>query len=271
MDYIDAYIDERKLEIGKTTVRNYQYTLRQFEAMIAKPLNKVGKADVLAYIARMQSDGLERSTLAVRTIQIKTFYKWMVDEGHVAANPTTKVNNTKIEKKLPIYLTLKELKVLFQTAAADGEDEDRLVKMLYSTGARVSELVSIRKKDVNPENGKVKIMGKGSKERMTSIVAAYLPQFRSYLDTLGDDDLLFPMSARTAERHIKVLAARSGIKKHITPHKLRHSFATHMYGTTKDILAVQISLGHESLNTTQIYTHADSEEVHEKQNMLPDV
>lgn len=272
MDHIDAYLAERGLELGETTVQNYRYTLNRFEQHVGKPLDQVEKSDILSYISYLQNKlHLERSSVATATIEIKVFYKWMVEEGRITADPTVKVKTTKVEKKLPVYLTLKELKALFQAAEAQGILDDLMVKALYSTGARVSELISIRKKDVNPDNGKVKIMGKGNKERMTSIVPAYLGQFREYMNTLGDDDRLFPMDRRTVERHVAILAARAGIKKHVTPHKLRHTFATHLYGTTKDILAVQLSLGHASLNTTQIYTHADGEEIHQKQNMLPDV
>jgi len=270
MDYIQLYVNEKGLELSPVTVHNYETGLRRFERFVGKPLDEVSKNDVLSYINHMQNvRRLKRSSIATLTTDVKSFYRWMQDEEHVGANPTRKVKTPRVEKRLPIYLTLSEMRSLVEAASVVPEDE-RLVKMLYSTGVRISELVQIKKRDVD-ESGNIKIFGKGSKERMVSIHPAYLPMFQTYMGTLKPDEPLFPYSVDKYEKDIVVLAARARIEKHITPHKLRHTFASAMYGATHDILAVQISVGHSSLNTTQVYTHLEGDTVQKKQNMLPEV
>jgi site-specific recombinase XerD len=135
--------------------------------------------------------------------------------------------------------------------------------MLYSTGLRVSELVHLSKKDIDFDSGEIKVLGKGSKERVVLLHPAYIEQFKEYVKHFDRDQLLFPLDKGTIEKDIKRMAKVAEIHKHVTPHKLRHSFATHLFKETKNIVLVQELLGHSSISTTQIYTHLDKADLKE--------
>jgi site-specific recombinase XerD len=136
-----------------------------------------------------------------------------------------------------------------------------MVKMLYATGVRVSELVNIQKHDMDFERNTIKVFGKGAKERIVLMPNALSCVVGEYCKGFPEDGKLFNLTARTVERDIKALAKRAGINKKVTPHKLRHSFATHMLQNGGNVVAIQKLLGHTSLNTTQIYTHYSVDEL----------
>jgi site-specific recombinase XerD len=151
--------------------------------------------------------------------------------------------------------------MLFEKAS-DPRD-NIIVSMLYATGVRVSELVNIKKKDIDFDRNTVNVFGKGAKERIVLVPDSLTDRLKYYCGSLGSDDLLFDLTPRTVQRIIKSLASIAGIKKKVTPHKLRHSFATHMLQNGGNVVAIQKLLGHTSLNTTQIYTHYDVDELKE--------
>jgi site-specific recombinase XerD len=144
-----------------------------------------------------------------------------------------------------------------------------MVKILYSTGVRVSEFVSIKKADINFTTGDIHVFGKGSKERIVIVGPDVLEDLRKYCEAFKPDQKIFPVTTMTIQYRIKVLAAQAGINKHVTPHKLRHSFATHLNQAGTNIITIKDLLGHESLNTTQIYAHAGLEAAHQAYKNSP--
>jgi len=151
------------------------------------------------------------------------------------------------------------MRSLIETAV---EPRDNLiVKMLYATGVRVSELVNIKKQDIDLDRNTIKVFGKGAKERIVLLPDALKVQLEAYCSGFLESQKLFDLNIRTVERDIKSLAYRAGINKKVTPHKLRHSFATHMLQNGGNVVAIQKLLGHTSLSTTQIYTHYSVDEL----------
>lgn len=196
---------------------------------------------------------LSRTTVSNILSVIKSFYSFMAENEYVQSNPTKGINNIKSDKKAPIYLTITELNNLIDTAV-DTRD-NIIVKMLYATGVRVSELVNIKKRDIDFDRNTIKVFGKGAKERIVLIPDKLAMELKDYSRTFDDNKRIFDLTPRTIQRDIKTLAKRAGIMKKVTPHKLRHSFATHMLQNGGNVVAIQKLLGHTSLNTTQIYTH----------------
>lgn len=267
MDYIQMYLDEKSLGKSPETIRNYKHGCRSFEKWFNQPVEHATKPDILKYIGYLKGKNLKKSSIETAFIQLTTFYEWMRDETFITANPCTKISAPKADKTDPVYLTPEEMDKLLEVSSVNQRD-DLIVKMLYSTGARVSELIKIKKKDIDFATGKIRVFGKGSKERIVLLHPAYLEQFKEYVKAFDKDQVLFPLDKGTVEKDIKRMAKMAGIDKHVTPHKLRHSFATHLFRETKDIVLVQGLLGHSSIQTTQIYTHIDMEDVIEGHSKL---
>lgn len=261
-DYIQMYLDEKSLGKSPETIRNYKHGCRSFEKWFNQPVEQATKADILKYIGYLKSKDLKKSSIETAFIQLTTFYEWMRDETFVVSNPCAKISAPKADKTAPVYLTIDEMRNLLQVASVNTRD-DLIVKMLYSTGVRVSELVNIKKKDIDFDAGEVKVFGKGSKERIVLLHPAYINQFKEYVQAFDREQLLFPLDKGTVEKDIKRMAKMANINKHVTPHKLRHTFATHMFKETKNIVLVQELLGHSSISTTQIYTHLDKADLKE--------
>jgi site-specific recombinase XerD len=204
---------------------------------------------------------LSKTTVSNVLSILKSFYSFMLDNGYVSSNPTRGINNIKLDKKAPVYLSVIEMKELLETAI---DPRDRIiVRMLYASGVRVSELVNMRKKDIDFDRSTIKVFGKGAKERIVLVPEVLLKDVFDHCSGLKNDDKLFDLTPRTVQRDIKTLARRAGITKNVTPHKLRHSFATHMLQNGGNVVAIQKLLGHSSLNTTQIYTHYNVDELKE--------
>lgn len=219
----------------------------------------VKKEDITAFIRSQQERGNKKSSLSTIQTCIISFYGWARDNEKITGNPIKGLNNIKADARLPIYLTLDEVKTLFQTAI--DERDNLIVKLLYVTGVRVSELVNIKKSDIDFKTGRIKIFGKGSKERMVTIRSPFvLDQLQKYSAEFADDQRIIELDTATVQQTLRKLRAQAGFKKKITPHKLRHSFATHLHQAGADILEIQKLLGHSNLNTTQIYAHSSLED-----------
>ena len=227
---------------------------------MGKPLENARRPEIVRYLNQLIYDQkLSRTTVANNLSIIKSFYSFMVQNEYVESDPTRGINQIRADKKAPVYLTQAEMQDLIDTAL-DPRDQ-LMVKMLYATGVRVSELVNIQKHDMDFERNTIKVFGKGAKERIVLMPNALSSVVREYCKELPEDGKLFNLTARTVERDIKALAKRAGISKKVTPHKLRHSFATHMLQNGGNVVAIQKLLGHTSLNTTQIYTHYSVDEL----------
>lgn len=207
---------------------------------------------------------------------IKAFYKYLILEDELKTNPTELLEAPKTGRKLPEFLTIEEIDKLIgaiDLSKPEGERNRAMLETMYSCGLRVSELVGLQISNIFEREGFVKVIGKGDKERLVPIsnsalkyIEIYSDQIRSHLIIKkGHEDILF-LNRRGAQLTrvmvftiIKNLAAMAGIKKNISPHTFRHSFATHLVEGGADLRAVQEMLGHESITTTEIYTHLDRE------------
>ncbi len=207
---------------------------------------------------------------------IKSFYKYLLIENLVKDDPTTLLEGPKLGRKLPDFLTVEEVNAIISAidlSKPEGERNKAMLETLYSSGLRVSELVNLKKSNLHAEIGLLKVTGKGNKERLVPIgsvalkqIATYESAYRNHIQIKpGNEDILF-LNRRGAKLTrvmiftiIKQLVTTAGIKKSISPHTFRHSFATHLIEGGADLRAVQEMLGHESITTTEIYTHLDRE------------
>lgn len=262
MDYIAVFTDEKRLSSSPGTIRQYGMILNRFYTYTGKQLDIVIRPEIVRYLNYLMFEKqLSKTTVSNVLSVLKSFYSFMLDNGYISSNPTRGINNIKLDKKAPVYLTFAEMKDLLDTAV---DPRDRiLVRMLYATGVRVSELVNIKKKDIDFDRSTIKVFGKGAKERIVLVPDVVIRELFDYSAPMGAERRLFELTPRTVQRDIRSLARRAGINKNVTPHKLRHSFATHMLQNGGNVVAIQKLLGHTSLNTTQIYTHYNVDELKE--------
>ena len=278
---IDAWLDGQWLERGlsRHTLDNYGRDLRQFGQWLAarhQGLARCQRSDVLDYLAGRV--GISARSLARQLSAMRSFFRWMKRENRIAEDPTLNVARPRLGRPLPKTLSEAEVEALL--AAPDLDDalglRDRaMLEVLYASGLRVSELVGLTLGQVNTRQGLVRVVGKGDKERLVPLGEEALHWLERYLRDsrpalLGDDrEGLFPsrrgtrMTRQTFWHRIKQLAVRAGVQKSLSPHTLRHAFATHLLNHGADLRVVQLLLGHSDLSTTQIYTHVAQQRLRE--------
>ncbi len=285
-DLLKKYLDYLAVEKGlsQNTRESYRRDLEQYLQQTAPtPPPTITRDAIAAYLAGLTAGGRAASSLARALSAIRGFHKYLMIDGLADADPTISLENPRGWKRLPHSLSGNEVNDLLGQPRIDtprGLRDKAMLELLYATGLRVSELVGLRTADLNLERGFVIVFGKGSKERVVPMGEAAETALREYLDRgrgalLGgrESDLLFISSHRRGitrqmfwER-IKHYARSAGIDRHISPHTLRHSFATHLLDNGADLRAVQALLGHADISTTQIYTHVSRERlktVHER-------
>jgi integrase/recombinase XerC len=229
--------------------------------------------DVRAYLALLNEKQYSKATIARKLATLRSFFKFLVKRGRLAMNPVSAVRTPKQEKKLPKFLEYEEVKRLLETPSLDnwlGARDRAIMETLYSTGMRVSELVALNMDDVDFLGEVVHVRGKGKKERIAPISSAALQVIQHYMEFRNkrarsndnfDSRVLFVnkhggrLSTRSVRRKMDKYLTMAGLDPSISPHTLRHSFATHMLNNGADLRSVQELLGHQSLSTTQIYTH----------------
>jgi len=237
---------------------------------------KVTRADVSAFLAQINQEDISARSQARIISGIKAFYKYLIMEDYLKINPTELIESPKIGLKLPDTLSLIEIDKLI--AAVDlstkqGERNRAILETLYSCGLRVSELVNLQLSNIHFKEGYLKVTGKGDKERLAPIGGRAIKYLTLYINEVrnhqsikkGHEDFVF-LNNRGAKLTrvmifliIQKLTEAIGLKKKISPHTFRHSFATHLIEGGADLRAVQEMLGHESITTTEIYTHLDNE------------
>ncbi len=238
-------------------------------------LEKKDETPIRTYISWLYGKN-KKVSISRKLASVRTFFEFLIRDGKLKSNSAKLVPTPKGEKRLPTFLTVDEVVKLVETPGSDNvyESRDRaILELLYSCGLRVSELVGINLHELDLDSMGVKVLGKGNKERIVPLgsraaeaIKTYLPQ---RLDLKPKDDYLFVnsrggrLSTRSIDRIIKKYAAISGIPKNISPHVLRHTFATHLLGGGADLRAIQEMLGHQSLSTTQRYTHTSIEKLME--------
>jgi integrase/recombinase XerD len=276
---LEQFRDYLALEAGNSphTVENYLRDVRRL-AEYGEGKGLRGPADVTAaqlreFIYFLKDLGLAATTIRRQVSALRTYYRFLVGESIVARDPSERIESPKRWRTLPAVLTVADMEKLL---AAPNTDEplairDRaLLEFAYATGVRVSELVGLTLQDILFEEGVARVFGKGAKERLVPVgrralgaVALYAREIRPTLDKGVGCGALFlnarggPLSRVGAWGVIKKMAKRAGIAKRVTPHTLRHTFATHLLEGGADLRAVQEMLGHADLSTTQLYTHVD--------------
>jgi integrase/recombinase XerD len=280
-DLVDEFCDALWLEDGlaKNTLEAYRRDLAQFatwlEARHGRNLLEGDNGNIQAYLGHLFRKK-SRATSAARFLSsLKRFYRYCVRQGHVKADPTLRIDSPKLPRGLPKSLTEEDVESLLAAPSADkalGLRDKAMLETLYASGLRVSELVALKLGQVSQDMGVVRVVGKGSKERLVPLGEEAIAWIRQYLkearpELLGGraaDDLFVTArgSAMTRQMFWHLLrryAAQAGLKKPISPHTLRHAFATHLLNHGADLRVVQLLLGHSDISTTQIYTHVARE------------
>lgn len=278
---IDRFLDFLLLErrLSQYTVRNYGQAIHEFFQWVKKnqasfQLDSITSLQVRSYLIERQKE-LSRRTLHNHFSGLRTFYKYAMSQKWAKSNPFAGISLPKLDKPIPKFLTKKQMVTLLDTPEKLLENEgispflaarDRLVlEMLYAGGFRVSELVAINYGDVDFADATVKVLGKGKKERLCPIgqpaleliksFQAYFVRFKDSKDPVLIDEKHQRLKVRQVQLLTKKYLQLAGLPMDLTPHKLRHSYATHMLDEGADLRVVKDLLGHESLSTTQIYTH----------------
>ncbi len=270
---VDKFLFFLKVELNysELTIKSYQLDLTDFFGYIeSKKINylTITNHDVRGYLKYLDSCNLKNSTISRRISTLRTFYNYLVDENIVENNVFHNVKNPKLEKKLPNYLNYNEMEELLESidiSTTEGLEKRLLIEMFYSTGCRVSEMINVKISDIDFTNKTIRIMGKGSKERIVYFGDYASKYLENYLSKVKCDKYLFTnkkgekLTINEVEQIVKDIMKHISIKTHVTPHTLRHTFATHLLNNGADIKTVQELLGHANLSTTGIYTHVSSD------------
>lgn len=288
-DYLDLFIAYLTVEKGLSSNTRSAYSLDL--ARYLDFLEKSGRlkpsavvpTDIAAFMAVLQKLKIGPRSRARCLSAIRMFHKFLMIENYADSNPATIIEAPRTLHKLPQFLDGREVDALFAACTGERGEEQRdraMLELLYATGLRVSELVNLKLREVNLDSGYLLTVGKGNKERLVPIgdsarerVSAYLDTVRLTLDPLRQNPFLFlsrlggAMSRQAFWNIVKKRKEMAAIRKNISPHTLRHSFATHLLENGADLRSVQIMLGHADLASTQIYTHVTKERLkrlHEK-------
>ncbi|MBW2062921.1 MAG: site-specific tyrosine recombinase XerD [Deltaproteobacteria bacterium] len=286
---LDLYLDHLRVERGLAfnTVEAYARDIRRFLDYLTRQ-NLAGpeaasRSFVMGYMLFLSQTRIGPRSRARALSALKNFYKFLVNENMVLQDPTSNLEAPRILAHLPQTITLDEVEALLTAPDQNGPSglrDKAMLELIYATGLRVSELISLKTVDLNLEAGYLRTMGKGAKERLIPLgdeardwINRYLTDARPGLLKRGSSSYLFlnrrgtRLSRQYFWRKIKDYSIAAGIRKKISPHSLRHSFATHLLERGADLRAVQLMLGHTDIATTQIYTHVTRErlkKIHQK-------
>jgi len=265
--------------LSKNTIEAYSHGLSRFLNHLKEKgvheIQEIGKFHVRGFLLSLRKRNLSTRTIVRNLVVVRTFFRFLVQEGILRENPIENLESPKVEKKLPEILTLREIEQLLERPDLQtplGKRDRAMLEMLYATGMRVSELTQLPTQQVSLEGGYVLLYGKGSKERIVPLgseamkwVTLYLKESRGILAKGKESPFLFinrsgkAMSRQRFWKSLKEYSRRAGLRKRITPHLLRHSFASHLLERGADLRSVQMMLGHVDISTTQIYTHVTGE------------
>jgi integrase/recombinase XerD len=275
---------------SRNTIASYQLDLHRYVEFLQKKRisqwKDVTEQHTTQYLRSLREVGLSARSVSRACSAIKGLHKFLVGDGIISSDPAASIQTPRLPRTLPGVLHQGEIEAILTQPAPSGTDkwnlwirDKAILEVLYATGVRVSELISLRLHQVFPEEGIIRVFGKGSKERIVPIgksalrwIDRYLKETRSLLQRRDrSQDSLFlnsrgaPMTRMAIWNIVQTYAQRAGITKEVHPHTFRHSFATHLLEGGADLRAVQEMLGHSDISTTQIYTHIDREylkEVH---------
>lgn len=290
-DLVDEYLHFLRIEkhLAVNSLESYGRDLRDWQNWLIRmnvlSLDRITQDHILQYSMYLRQEKKFKATsLSRHLVSIRNFYQFLFEQRHTKTNIAQHIDLPKLGFRLPKYLTLREVDLLlndFNASVEPHEDIHKrsvecrnhtMLQVLYATGLRVSELVSLKLNDINLGSGYVLAFGKGSKERYVPLgqvaihaLQRYYDGARKILQGQGQSQFAFlgrkgrPVTRQTFWLYLKDVARRQGIKKPISPHVLRHSFATHLLENGADLRSVQIMLGHADISTTQIYTHVSRE------------
>lgn len=278
---LESFLDVLRVEknLARNTVESYRRDLLHFLSFVEtkgpKDLLKVGEIDLRAFLAAEFDRGQKARSSARRLSALRMWFRHLLKEKLFETDPTYNIELPKLSRPLPHDVSAAEIEALFAQPDLTrplGRRDRAMLELLYATGLRVSELIGLKLGDLHKEMGFIRVMGKGSKERLVPVGRTALQFLDDYLQLarpklargLLSEALFLSNRGRGMSRQqffllLKAYAKAAGIKKEISPHQLRHSFATHLLNNGADLRSVQAMLGHADLATTQIYTHVTPE------------
>lgn len=272
LKYYDYLEFERK--VSSNTLKSYKYDLKKFDITFNGKLLELNYNDLRKFISSLKDENSR--TVAHYITVINSFYEFLVDEKIIKENPCSNLESPKIARKLPNYLTEEEVDKILDISLVTPYDyrNKAMLELLYATGLRISELCSLKITDLDVTNCIVRVFGKGKKERIVPVtdlalkyVVDYCSNYRNIILKNNVSDYLFISNNKTnitRQGFFKILkkeCKRAGIEKNVSPHVLRHSFATHLLKHGADLRIIQELLGHEDISTTQIYAHLVNEKL----------
>lgn len=276
----DEFLDYIRNEkhYSELTFLNYDEDLSQFLMFLdSNHITSFSNVDynlIRSYLSYMHSNNYSATTINRHISSLRSFYKYLLKNNYIKDNPLALVSNVKQPKRIPKFLFYNDLEKLFDVPILDtplGQRDALILEMFYATGIRVSELVKMRIKDINDHNRSIRILGKGNKERdvlygtrCEELLELYLKEGRKDIDKNNSVFLFLnhngnQLTTRGITLILDKILKKSGLNIKVTPHIIRHTFATHMLNEGADLLSVKQLLGHENLSTTQVYTHVSNE------------
>lgn len=286
---LDSFLSYLAVEKGlsENTLESYGRDVGKFlEFLNSKGISKVSSVkyqDISDYLANSKEKGFNPATIVRSIVSIKQFFKYLIIEKLITEDPAAQIKTPKMKKAIPGVISLDDVESLLKApdeSTPEGLRDSAMLEVLYASGIRVSELIGLKLNDVNFDHGYVIVYGKGSKERLVPVgekartkLTEYLLDGRPAILKSRDSKALFVtrrgggMTRQGFWKLIKNYSLKAGISKKISPHTLRHSFATHLLERGADLRTIQVMLGHSDISTTQIYTHVESErlkEIHKK-------
>lgn len=276
--YISDFLSYLEVEANysKNTINSYENDLNKFEEYYkSKDLLKITSKDIEKYIQTLSD--LAPTTVSHNISSLKTFYSYFLKQGRISNNPTDGIKSPKLGIHLPTYLTIDEVNKLLDIEVTDAfsSRNKAILELMYATGLRISEVISLEFKNIDYDECIIRVMGKGSKERIVPVNDYAIKYLKEYIDNYRpelvkneiNNYIFLNNHGRMLTRQgifkiIKNYAALKNIKKTIGPHTLRHTFATHLLENGADLRVIQELLGHSDISTTQIYTHLTKEALH---------
>ena len=284
-NYIKKYFSYLKFEknLQENSISAYLsdiVKLKSYASTFNKELPELKKDDITNFICELHDMGIHPRSQARILSGVKSFFRFLLLDGFIDSDPADLIESPKLGRKLPDVLSLEEIDMIISSidlSTKEGQRNRVIIEVLYSCGVRVSELINIKLSDIYPKEGFIVVTGKGDKQRIVPIAESSLKEISNYMIDRnmqnikkGNEDILFinrlgtSISRISIFNIIKAQCEAAGIKKNVSPHTFRHSFATHLLEGGANLRAIQLMLGHEKISTTEIYTHIDKSFVREE-------